>query len=127
MTLRTDLRALALLIGVAGCSTSPTYGEDGANVDSGPADSDPGTVEVDPRMPPSEFGSKCYVEMVDEPSNTKIVVEDCTASAASTDRSSHVYFVFPRLPATSQRLYASLVLGTTPLAVGMHTGARAGA
>lgn len=119
--------ALALLLSVAGCSTLPRSGEDAVNVDSGRGDMDPTTIEVDPGMPPSEFGTKCYVEMVDEALNTKIVVEDCTASAASAERTSHVYLILRRLPAASQRLYVSLVLGATPLAVGVHTGARAGA
>lgn len=66
-------------------------------------------------------------ELIDDASNTKIVFEDCTASAASMDRVSHVYLKFGRLPAQAKRMYVSLVLGVTPLAPGAPTSARAGA
>jgi hypothetical protein len=109
MKVRTDLRLLAILIGVVGCSKSPAE-----------------VTDVDPGKPASQYGSKCYLELVDEISNAKIAFEDCTASAASTHRVSHVYLDFRRLPAASQRMYVSLVLGMAPLAPGRHTSARAG-
>jgi hypothetical protein len=127
MQLRTELRALAVLIAIAGCSTSSTPVEDAINLDSGAPDSDPGITEIDPGMPAVEFGTKCYLELVEEASNTKIAIEDCTVLATSTDRISQVYLWFRRLPAASQRMYVSLVLGTTPLAPAMHASARGGA
>jgi hypothetical protein len=127
MQLRTDLRALTLLIAITGCSASSTPGADATNLDSGALDSDPGVTETDPGKPPVEYGTKCYLELVEQASNAKIAIEDCTVLATSTDRISHVYLWFRRLPAASQRMYVSLVLGTTPLAAGMYAGARAGA
>ena len=120
MKVGTDLRTLAIVIGIGGCSSSPTPGAEVADVDSG-------MTEVDPGKPASEYGPKCYLELIEETSNAKIGFEDCTASAASTDRVSHVYLDFRRLPADSQRMYVSLVLGTAPIARGVHASARAGA
>jgi len=99
---------------MAACSSSPA---------DGPATND----EIDPGKPASEFGAKCYVELIDDASNPILGFEDCTLSAASSDQRSHVYLHFGRLPQGAQRIYVSFVLGTAPLAVGIHGNARAGA
>jgi hypothetical protein len=122
----------AIAVALAGCggASSSSPQRDAAATDAERSDAEPGDAEpteVDPGKPASEFGPRCWVELIDDASNTKIVFEDCTASAASMDRVSHVYLHFGRFPAEAKRLYVSLVLGVTPLAPGAHASARAGA
>ena len=94
---------------------------------SSPVDDPTTNDEIDPGKPASDYGTKCYVELIDDTSNPILGFEDCTLSAASTDQRSHVYLYFGRLPQGAQRIYVSFVLGTAPLAVGVHGNARAGA
>jgi len=108
------LGCLPMAIGLLACSSSSS---DGANAGA----------DVDPGKPPSEFGPKCYAELVEEASATKVAFEDCTASAANMEHVSHVFLDFRRLPQGARRMYVSLVLGTVPLSAGVHENARAGA
>jgi hypothetical protein len=114
LKLGSTLFALTIVVGGAACSGSQP---------SDAADAP----EVDPGKPASEFGPKCGLELVDDATSTKISFEDCTASAASNERTSHLYLYFGRLPQSAQRMYVSLVLATTPIAPGLHPSARAGA
>jgi hypothetical protein len=108
------LGCLPMANGLLACSSSSSEGADTG-------------ADVDPGKPPSEFGPKCYAELVDEASTTKLAFEDCTVSAANMEHVSHVFFVFRRLPEGARRMYVSLVLGTVPLTAGVHENARAGA
>src|SRR5688572_11512036 len=102
---------LALAVSLDACSSSPEQTE---------------PTEVDPGRPASEYGHKCAVEVAEVATSTKMTFEDCTVSATSSDRTSHVYFDFRRLPQGAERLYMSLVLGTSPLVPSVHASARAG-
>ena len=113
MTLRDGLRWLPIVVGLCACSSSSSE--------------TPNPTEVDPGKPAAEVGTKCYLELVEDASGAKLSFDDCTVSAASNERTSHIYFDFRRLPQGAQRLYISLVLGMTPLGPGMHASARTGA
>jgi hypothetical protein len=110
MKMSGSLRCLTTVaVLMAACSNSPSSSDD-----------------IDPGKPASEFGTKCFVELLDDASNPVLGFEDCTLSAASTDQRSHVYLYFGRLPQGAQRMYVSFVLGVAPLAIGAHGNARAG-
>jgi hypothetical protein len=84
-------------------------------------------VEIDPGRPSSESGTRCYVELTDLTTNAQIVFDNCTASAVSNERTSHLFLIFPFLPGVASRMYTSLVLGMTPIAPGEYVSAQAGA
>ena len=146
MKVRCHLLALAIATSIGGCSSAsppdPVPNSDAgtndgdpgtteidaavADVDAGMADVDP-DAEIDPGKPASDFGPLCIVQLFDEVSSKTIYFEDCTTSAASNDRNSHVFFLFRQLPEEATRMYVSLVLGTTPIAPGVEASARAGA
>jgi hypothetical protein len=106
-------RCVPIAIGALACSSS--------------SPSEQTNPDVDPGKPPSEFGTKCYVNLVEESSNTKLTFEDCAVSAGTIEQGSHLFFVFGRLPQGAQRLYVSLVVETTPLTAGAYSRARVGA
>jgi len=114
------LRCLPIAIGILACANSS------------PSDNTSTSPDGDPGKAPSEFGTKCTAELVEEASNTTLVFEECTVSAGSVSTGgmepvSHVFFTFRRLPQGARRMYVSLVVGAPPLAPGAHGSARAGA
>jgi hypothetical protein len=120
MRIGEHLRYVLIALAVLACSSSAP--RDNAVVDP----------VGDPGKAPSEFGSNCLAELIEDASNTMLAFEECTVSAGevemnSTKHASHIFFTFRQLPQGARRMYVSLVVDTLPLAMGAHNTARAGA